>query len=313
MITSPLVVPSFAKVNLSLRILGKRPDNYHEIQTVLQTVSLHDTLSFLATLNGPVAFTCDNPSIPVDDNNLVVKAAKALREKFQVTGSCQIHLTKHIPVQAGLGGGSSNAAITILALTRLWNLPVNSPDLLEMAGTLGADVPFFIEGGCAMATGIGTTLTPLPDLPQLPILIVSPAVSVSTATAYQALKAAALTTSNSVSRLAISRTQALFSDSKQWVLCDHLANDFERVIFDISPEIRRVKEAMIQAGARCALLAGSGSSVFGIFDSDEVLRSAAQALKQENDWRIFSCVTLSRDEYLRALSSAFAGRLNEGF
>ncbi len=151
------------------------------------------------------------------------------------------------------------------------------------------------------------TLTPLPDLPQQHILIVSPAVSVSTAKAYEALKAPALTTSDSVSRLAISRTQAIFSDSKQWVLCDHLENDFERVIFDIEPEIRRVKEALIQAGARCALLAGSGSSVFGIFDSDEVLRSAAQALKHESGWRIFSCVTLSRDEYLRALSSAIQG------
>ena len=313
MITNPLVIPSFAKVNLSLRILGKRPDNYHEIQTVLQSVSLHDTLSFLATLNGPIVFTCDSPSIPVDDSNLVVKAAKALREKCRVSGSCEVHLSKQIPVQAGLGGGSSNAAITLLALTRLWNLTLNSADLLELAGTLGADVPFFIDGGCALATGIGTTLTLLPDLPQQQILIVAPAVSISTATAYQALKAPALTTSDSVSRLAISRTQAIFSDSKQWVLCDHLENDFERVIFDIEPEIRRVKEALIQAGARCALLAGSGSSVFGIFESDEVLRSAAQALKHESDWRIFSCVTLSRDEYVRALSSAIAGRLNEGF
>ena len=132
--------------------------------------------------------------------------------------------------------------------------------------------------------------------------------TVSTARAYQALKAPALTTSESVSILAISRTQAIFADSKQWVLCDHLENDFERVIFDMEPEIRRVKEALIQAGARCALLAGSGSSVFGIFDSDDGLRSAAQALKQESGWRIFSCVTLSRDEYLRALNSAIPGR-----
>ena len=177
-----------------------------------------------------------------------------------------------------------------------------------MAATLGADVPFFIEGGTALATGIGTELTPLPDLPQQRLLIVAPAVTVSTTTAYQALKAPALTTSDSVSILAISRTQAIFSDSKQWVLCDHLENDFERVIFDMEPEIRRVKEALIQAGARCALLAGSGSSVFGIFDSDDVLSSAAQTLKQESGWRIFSCVTLSRDEYLRALNSAITGR-----
>jgi 4-diphosphocytidyl-2-C-methyl-D-erythritol kinase len=306
-IISPPIL-SFAKVNLSLRILGKLPDNYHEIQTVLQTVSLHDRLNLIKTSGAKIVFSCDDPSIPVDDRNLVVKAAEALREKFRVTSSCEIHLVKRIPVQAGLGGGSSNAAVTLLGLTRLWSLPATNDDLLELAGTLGADVPFFIEGGCALATGIGTELTPLPDLPQQQILIVAPSVTVSTATAYQALKAPALTTSESVSRLAISRAQAIFSDSKQWVLCDHLENDFERVIFDIEPEIRRVKEALIQAGARCALLAGSGSSVFGIFDSNEVLRNAAQALQQESDWRVFSCVTLSRDEYLHALSSAIPGR-----
>jgi 4-diphosphocytidyl-2-C-methyl-D-erythritol kinase len=304
----PLAIQSFAKVNLSLRILGKRPDNYHEIHTVLQAVSLRDTLNFVTTSAGPIAFTCDDPSIPIDDSNLVVKAAKSLRERFRVMSSCKIHLTKRIPVQAGLGGGSSNAAITLLALTRLWELPATSQALLEMAANLGADVPFFIEGGTALATGIGAELTPLPDQPQQRLLIVAPAVTVSTRTAYAALKAPALTTSDSVSILAISRTQAIFSDSKQWALCDHLENDFERVIFDMEPEIRRVKEALIQAGARCALLAGSGSSVFGIFDSDEVLSSAAQALKQESGWRIFSCVTLSRDEYLRALNSAIPGR-----
>ena len=308
MITSPLSTPSFAKVNLSLRILGKRPDNYHEIQTVLQAVSLHDTLNFVKTASGSTAFTCDDPTIPIDASNLVVKAAEALRERFQVASSCEISLAKRIPVQAGLGGGSSNAAMTLLALTRLWQLPASRHDLLEIAATVGADVPFFIEGGCAFATGIGTQLTPLPDLPQQRLLIITPSVSVSTAAAYQALKAPALTTSESVSILAISRTQANFSDSKQWVLCDHLENDFERVIFDIEPEIRRVKEALIQAGARCALLAGSGSSVFGIFEDDELLTSAAQTLKRESGWRVFSCVTLSRDEYLSALNSANPGR-----
>jgi len=307
-IISPLSILSFAKVNLSLRILGKRPDNYHEIQTVLQTVSLYDRLNLAKTSGGKIVFTCDDPAIPVDDTNLVVKAAAALRDKFRVTSSCEIHLAKRIPGQAGLGGGSSNAAVTLLTLTRLWNLSATTEDLFELAVTLGADVPFFLAGGCALATGIGTELTPLPDLPQQQILIIAPSVTVSTASAYQALKAPALTTSDSVSRLAISRTQAIFSDSKQWALCDHLENDFERVIFDIEPEIRRVKDALIQAGARCALLAGSGSSVFGIFDNKEVLRSAAQALQQESGWRIFSCVTLSRDEYSHSLSSAIPGR-----
>ena len=190
----------------------------------------------------------------------------------------------------------------------MWELPATLGELLQIGGTLGADVPFFLNGGCVLATGIGTTLTALPNLPQQRILIVAPRAKVATANAYEALQAPALTTVNSVSILANSRTQSIFSDSEQWALCDHLENDFERVIFDIEPEIRRVKEALIQAGARCALLAGSGSSVFGIFDSTEELSSAAQALQQESGWRIFSCVTLSRVEYLDALSSAAFGR-----
>jgi 4-diphosphocytidyl-2-C-methyl-D-erythritol kinase len=307
-LTSPFSVPSFAKINLSLRILGKRPDGYHEIQTVLQTVSLHDNLHIAAASDPGLIFSCDDAAIPHNSTNLVVKAAEALRDRYDVKAGARIKLEKRIPVQGGLGGGSSNAAVTLLALAQLWELPATLGDLLQIGRTLGADVPFFLNGGCALATGIGTTLTTLPNLPQQRILIVAPQAKVATADAYQALKAPALTTLRPVSILANSRTQSIFSDSEQWPLCDHLENDFERVIFDIEPEIRRVKEALIQAGARCALLAGSGSSVFGIFDSNEVLRSAAQALQQESGWRIFSCVTLSRDEYLHALSSAIPGR-----
>lgn len=307
MTTRSLSLPSYAKVNLSLRILGKRPDGYHEIQTVLQTVSLHDNLTIAATSEDRIEFACDDLTIPRDAANIVVKAAQALRARFGVTFGCQIKLEKRIPAQGGLGGGSSNAAVTLLALATLWELPAKHDDLLELAAALGADVPFFLAGGCVLATGIGTQLTPLPDQPKHHLLIVTPAASVSTADAYKALKAPSLTTSDTASILAISRTQATFSDSGLRVLCDHLENDFERVIFDMEPEIRRVKEALIQAGARCALLAGSGASVFGIFENDDALSGAAQALN-ESGWRIFSCVTLSRDEYVNALSSAIPGR-----
>ena len=307
MTTRSLSLPSFAKVNLVLRILGKRPDGYHEIQTVLQTISLHDDLHFTAT-GSEAVFTCNDASVPSDSANLVVRAADALRDRFAVTVGYRIQLEKRIPAQGGLGGGSSNAAMTLLALARLWELPATRADLLELAAQLGADVPFFIEGGCALATGIGTQLRSLPDHPKRHLLVITPAATVSTAMAYQSLKAPALTTSEAVSILAISRTQAVFSDLELRALCDHLQNDFERVIFDIEPEIRRVKEALMKAGARCALLAGSGSSVFGIFENDEVLSSAAHNLSNESGWRIFSCATLSRGEYLHALSSAIPGR-----
>lgn len=304
----PVSLSSFAKVNLSLRVLGKRPDGYHEIETVLQTVSLHDSLHIAATTDGEIVFTCDDPVIPGDAGNLVVKAAKALRDRFGVRLGCTIELEKRIPAQGGLGGGSSNAAVTLLALERLWGLSATRNELMELAATLGADVPFFIEGGCTLGTGIGTQLIPLPDPPQQRLLIIAPEATVSTVNAYRALNVPALTTQEVVSILAISRTQAIFSDLEQRALCDHLENDFERVIFDIEPEIRRAKEALIQAGARCALLAGSGSSVFGIFENDDALSVAAQSLDHELGWRIFSCVTLSRGEYLHALSSAIPGQ-----
>lgn len=181
-------------------------------------------------------------------------------------------------------------------------------ELAELAATLGADVPFFLQGGRAVATGIGTELSSLADTHKHHLLIVSPQAKVPTISAYKALNALALTTSSAVSILAISRREADFSDSELWPLCDHLENDFERVIFDMEPEIRRVKAALQRSGAQCALLAGSGSSVFGVFASEEALQTGSEALREESGWRIFSCVTLSRDEYLRALSSASPGR-----
>ena len=308
MTTRSLSVPSFAKVNLILRILGKRSDGYHEIHTVLQTISLHDRLHITATSGKESVFICNDLSIPMDEANLVVRAADSLRDRFRTSRGYRIQLEKRIPTQAGLGGGSSNAAVTLLALSRLWELPTTREDLTELAGKLGADVPFFLDGGCAVATGVGTRISLLPDFAPQQLLVVTPTLGVPTATAYQALKAPALTTSEAVSILAISRTQAVFSDLEPSALCDHLENDFERVIFDIEPEIRRVKEALMQAGARCALLAGSGSSVFGIFQNEEVLGSGAQKLNHESGWRIFSCATLSRGEYSHALSSAIPGR-----
>lgn len=288
--------------------MGKRPDGYHEIRTVLQTVSLHDDLSFTNNSTGEITLTSDDPQLPTDSSNLIIKSAQSLRDFSDVKSGASIHLGKRIPVEGGLGGGSSNAAVTLMGLSHLWNLDLGPTELLDIAADLGADVPFFFSGGRALATGIGTQIKSLPDIETHHLLILAPKASVSTADAYKALNAPALTTPEAVSILAISRTEANFDDSKQWPLCDHLSNDFERVIFDIEPEILRAKNALIQAGARCALLAGSGSSVFAVFENEDVLSSAADALHEESGWRIFSCVTLSRVEYLDALSSAAFGR-----
>ena len=303
-VSTPLfTLPSFAKINCSLRILGKRPDGYHEIRTVLQTVSLHDTLRFATVADSEILLSCDDPLIPADQNNLIVRAAIALRDRYGVRAGAHIHLEKRIPVQGGLGGGSSNAAVTLLGLAHLWKIRTRMPELGKLAAGLGSDVPFFLSGGRALGTGTGTIISSLPDLPPQDLLIVTPNTTVATAEAYKALSSAALTTRNSDPILAISRGSTNSSDWDQWPVTEDLENDFEQVIFDIEPEIGRVKNSLLQAGARSALLAGSGSSVFGIFDNREAQQRALEQIRAESGWRVFPCATLSREEYIRAMGS----------
>jgi len=301
--STAFTLPSFAKINWSLTILGKRADGYHEIRTVLQTISLHDNLQFATHEQPEIVFSCDDPQIPTSESNLVVQAASALREHFKVQSGAAIRLEKRIPVEGGLGGGSSNAAITLLGLAHLWKLPTNFAEFNQIAAELGADVPFFLYGGCALATGIGTTITCLRDPATRHLLVISPRAKVSTARAYLALGSSALTTPNSNPILAVSRGASKPDDSDQWSPGADFANDFERVIFDIEPEIGRAKQALIQAGARGALLAGSGSSVFGIFDSRQAQRRALEEIQAQSGWRVYSCDTLSRADYFRALGS----------
>ncbi|HEV7745263.1 MAG TPA: 4-(cytidine 5'-diphospho)-2-C-methyl-D-erythritol kinase [Pyrinomonadaceae bacterium] len=313
-----LSLPSFAKINWSLRILGRRPDGYHEIRTVLQTVSLHDDIHFELSDDGVIALSCDEPDIPIDDQNLIVRAATVLKSRYNVQEGVKIRLEKRIPAKAGLGGGSSNAAVTLLALAHLWKINAPATILVEMGAALGADVPFFLVGGCAIATGTGATVSASPasaDDTVRHLVVITPNASVSTAKAYAAVSSAALTQSSSESILSSSRDEAKARDSQLWRLEDSLENTFESVIFDIEPEIRRTKETLLQAGARGALLAGSGSSVFGIFTNREDQQRAVNEIKLEAGWRIFPCVTVSRNEYMRALGSwdtSFLRSFNSG-
>jgi 4-diphosphocytidyl-2-C-methyl-D-erythritol kinase len=300
--STTLTLPSFGKINLSLRILGKRSDGYHDVRTILQTISLHDDLHFELSGGGAITLTCTDPDIPTDERNLVVRAAYALKDRYRLDSSARVRLYKRIPSKAGLGGGSSNAAVSILALTHLWKIEATRRELHEIAEGLGADVPFFLLGGKALGEGTGTTLSALPDGPIQYLIVVTPNANVSTADAYAALNSVALTTSGGDPILSSSPTGATFQDSTPGLLQNALKNDFESVIFDIEPEIKRTKEALLQAGADDALLAGSGSSVFGVFSSEKAQQIAVNKINLEAGWRMFACVTLSRNEYIRALS-----------
>jgi len=295
-----LSLPSFAKINWSLRILGKRPDNFHEVKTTLQTISLHDRLSFEVSNDQKIAVSCNNPQIPTDDRNLIVRAAGALRERYAITNGARVQLEKNIPAQAGLGGGSSNAAVALLGLAHLWRIDAAANDLIAIAESLGADVPFFLYGGRMLATGKGTTLSSRADSGLHHLIVIAPSVSVSTQDAYTSLQAAALTSHTSEFILSRSQNPADSGDLLPWMR-DDFANDFESVIFDIHPEIRRAKDQLLGAGAAAALMTGSGSSVFGVFADYESQQQALEKIECEAGWRIFHCVTVSRNEYRHAI------------
>jgi 4-diphosphocytidyl-2-C-methyl-D-erythritol kinase len=296
-----LTVPAFAKINLSLRIPGRRPDGYHEVLTVLQTISLHDTLKITVTDSPHIILSCDDRSIPTGAENIVIRAARALQEQCAPNMGAYIRLEKRIPSAAGLGGGSSDAAVTLLALANLWGTRIGERELLEIAGTLGADVPFFFHGGTALATGVGKDIAELPDAPNKKfVLIVKPNASMSTANAYASLKARSLTSAEAKTILSSSQRGEFFDNFDS----DALQNDFEEVVFRLEPEIARAKAALLKAGAPAALLAGSGSAVFGIFDSGDALERAIQAIALESGWRVFPCKTVGRSLNKSAMGSA---------
>ncbi|MEJ7616049.1 MAG: 4-(cytidine 5'-diphospho)-2-C-methyl-D-erythritol kinase [Pyrinomonadaceae bacterium] len=290
-------LPAFAKINLTLRVLGRRADGYHELHTIFQTISLSDHLTFSPLPDERFVLTWSAQNIPADESNLVHRAALALREHFGVRHGARVELEKRIPAGGGLGGGSSDAAIALLGLARLWKIKTDESQLAEIGARLGADVPFFFTGGTALGTGTGTTLKPLEDVSHRHLLIVAPGVKVSTADAYKALNAPALTKVEPAVMLPISRIERQFTDS----LPDAMHNDFESVIFRLYPEIERARNALVECGARRALLSGSGSSVFGIFDSEETAGCARVSLPVDTDWNVFACTTLARADYLKAL------------
>ena len=300
MTNTSLKLSSFAKINSFLRVLSKRPDGYHDIVTLLQTISLSDDIVFELREDDQIVLHCDDPAIPVDGTNLIVKAADALNQRLQSAHGASITLTKRIPAQGGLGGASSNAAVALFALNALWRGNLRADHLWLIARGLGADVPFFLVGGRCLGIGTGTTVKPVHDPPKRGLIVITPNAKVATASAYASLNARSLTTSESNFILSSSLADMFSAGSGRWPL----QNDFEGVIFEIEPEIERAKMALLDAGARGALLAGSGSSVFGVFDDEAARNRALDNLKCETGWRVFSCETVSREEYFQAMNSS---------
>ncbi len=271
-----IVVEAFAKVNCSLRVLGKRPDGFHELDTIFQTVDLTDTMYFLEGKEkdgaaGEVSLTIEggaSKDLPADSSNLILRAANALRERFAVRAGARIHLSKRIPIGGGLGGGSSNAAATLRALDSLWHLNSSDADLHRLAASLGSDVPFFLLGGRARGTGRGEILESLLDGPEEWLVLVFPPFSLSTAAVYGAFSAPALTDS-------AAQTNLRASDSGG----GPDRNDLESAAESLRGELRGIRLALSDLGATSARLSGSGSTVFGVFGDEESARRAFEGLE----------------------------------
>jgi len=284
-------LPSFAKINLNLRVLGKRPDGFHELFTVFQTVSLHDSISFSG--DERLTLTSDRAFIPTGEKNLIIRAAKLLQRRSGLKLGSKMHLVKRIPSPGGLGGGSSNAAAALIGLSRLWGLKLSAAELHGMAAELGSDVPFFLYGGTAIGTGRGTEIEPADDIQNGKLLIVTPNIRISTASAFAELGAESLTTVDANRILIVCRLEAERLDLSRSVL----RNDIEAAVFAAHPEIERVKRTLFELGAVNALMSGSGASVFAVFEKEETRQTALKALDKEVNWRKFVVAAVSRAEF----------------
>jgi 4-diphosphocytidyl-2-C-methyl-D-erythritol kinase len=284
--------PAFAKINLCLQIQGKRPDGYHELRTIFQAISLHDTLELSYSSRRGITLEIDDSGLPNDSRNLVWRAIAALKKELRLNRGIHAKLSKRIPVARGLGGGSSDAAAALVALLRLTGRRIPLAGLTAIASSLGADVPFFLFGGRAMGVSRGDEIYPLPDLPSRTVLVVSPHdIGVSTKEAYAW-----------VGR----RLTKAPSPHKLWSFCalcwsrhdDDVSNDFESAVFSRHPRLGQIKQALLRGGAAGAALAGSGSAVFGVFRNPAQARRAARDFPKD---QVFVTKTLSREDYRKAV------------
>jgi 4-diphosphocytidyl-2-C-methyl-D-erythritol kinase len=285
-----IALRSYAKINLGLHILGKRQDGYHEVRTVLQTIALHDRLILQRKRTRGIQFSSNEPEIDPADN-LVVRAIKLFQRQTGVSGGLSAKLEKAIPLGAGMGGGSSNAAATLLGLARLFRLDLRSSDLLHWAGELGSDVPFFLVGGTALGIGRGSEVYPLEQLPKRHVLLAIPGRGVSTADAYGRLS---LQLTNTHPESMIPRFCSGF-----WARLERQkvqGNDFEEFFFEDFPQLRKVKAGWLAAGAVAAGLTGSGSALFGIFKQKRELPGAVSKAAGL-DLRFIQTRILRRTEY----------------
>lgn len=267
-----LELPAYAKINLCLNILDKRPDGYHEVVTVLQQIDLADRIVFTAREGGEITFSCEQPEVPLGDDNLCVRAARLLQGETDTQQGIELRLHKKIPMGAGLGGGSSDAAAVLLGLNKLWNLRLGVAELQRLASRLGSDVPFFIEGGTALGLGRGERLRRLHLSQDFVVLIVFPGLAISTAWAYGQANLSLTMRKKNI------KLQSLI-DKKivDLTLLKTLGNDLEEVVFQRFSILNDIKRRLYESKATYAGMTGTGSALFGIFHNEKGVLDTLEA------------------------------------
>lgn len=272
-----------AKVNLYLRVLRKRRDGYHDIASLMQRVSLYDEMIFRPAAQG-IRIRCPDSRLPEDEGNIVYRASEAfLRRTPHLSGGIDITLRKNIPVAAGLGGGSSNAATALLALNEIFGHPCTKEDLMEMGMTLGADVPFFIFQATAWAFGIGERLQVAENIPSFWMVLVNPGFPLSTKMVYQNLN---LGLTKATNHYSIPRFSTVHD------LAGGLHNDLESVSIALHPVLADIKDRLLACGALGALMSGSGPTVFGVFEGEKQAAAAEKMLAGMNPWSVFRAASI---------------------
>ena len=270
-----VTLKALAKINLGLDVLGKRDNGYHDVRMVMQTVYLYDNVTMTRTKEAGIQVETNLSYLPVDENNIAYKAAKIIIDEFGIQEGVHIKLDKHIPVAAGMAGGSSNVAAVLVGMNRLFGLGLSQKELMERGVSLGADVPYCVMRGTALAEGIGEILSPLPPLPKCYVLIAKPSISVSTKVVYETLYAKEIVEHPDIDGV----LEGLEHQDIKKVAAS-MGNVLESVTTLKYPIIEKIKDAMKEAGALNAMMSGSGPTVFGIFEDRKVAKEAQQKLKE---------------------------------
>jgi len=284
-------IKSFAKINLGLEVRGKREDNYHEVRTLLQTINFFDVLEFRSIGQDKILLKGDDKTISWERENLIFRAALLLKEQFHVSKGIEINVTKNIPPGKGLGGGSSNAAMTLHVLNKSWGLRLGKEALKNLGKQLGADVPFFLEGGLCLGLGRGDEITPLSDTATLSCLLVLPSFSIQTAHIYSHFSLS-LTSQDKDSKI------IKFLDNREFGL---LENRLEETVFRFYPQLKAIKRLLRGQGSELPLVSGTGSAVFGLFLEQEKAEKVLRKVKK--DYTSLLVETLPRERYWRSLKT----------